>query len=78
MKKMTCKDMGGSCDAVMTAETAGEMMKKGGDHVNQLAAAGDQEHIKLKAEMDGAGSDKVAMDAWMKMFHENWEKAPQA
>ncbi len=77
MKKMTCKDMGGSCDAEMTAETAGEMMKKGGDHVNDMAAAGDQAHIALKAQMDGAMTDKAAMDAWMKMFNENWDKAPQ-
>ncbi len=78
MKKMMCKDMGGSCDAAMTAETAGEMMKKGGDHVNEMAASGDAEHIALKAQMDGAMTDKEAMDAWMKMFNENWEKAPQA
>ncbi len=75
---MTCKDLGGSCDAEFTAETTQEMMKKGGDHVNQMAAAGDQDHIALKAQMDGAMTDKDAMDAWMKMFHENWEKAPQA
>jgi hypothetical protein len=78
MKKMTCRDMGGTCDAVMTAETAEEMMKLGGDHVNDMAAAGDAEHIALKTQMDGAMTDKAAMDAWMKMFHENWDKAPQA
>jgi hypothetical protein len=78
MKKMTCKDLGGSCDVEMTAETAEEMMKKGGDHVNELAAAGDKAHIALKAQMDGAMTDKAAMDAWQKMFAENWEKAPQA
>jgi len=75
MKKMTCKDMGGSCDAEMTAETADEMMKKGGDHVNEMAAAGDPAHIELKTQMDGAMTDKAAMDAWMTMFNEGWEKA---
>jgi hypothetical protein len=78
MKKMTCKDIGGSCDAVFTAETPEEMMKKGGDHVNEMAAAGDADHIALKTQMDGAGTDKEAMDKWQAMFAANWEKAPQA
>lgn len=78
MKKMTCKDLGGSCDAVMTAETPGEMMKKGGDHINEMASAGDQSHIELKAQMDGAMTDTAAMEAWQAMFAENWEKAPDA
>ncbi len=78
MKKMTCKDLGGTCDAVMIAETPMEMMKKGGDHVNEMAAQGDAAHIALKAQMDGAMTDKAAMDAWQAMFAENWEKAPEA
>jgi hypothetical protein len=78
MKKMKCTDMGGTCDAEMVAETAEEMMKKGGDHVNQMAAAGDEAHIALKTQMDGAMTDKAAMDAWQAEFAKNWEKAPQA
>jgi hypothetical protein len=80
MKKMTCAELGGSdqCDAVMSAATPGEMMKKGGDHVNEMAAKGDKTHIALKAQMDGAMTDKAAMDAWQAMFAENWEKAPNA
>jgi hypothetical protein len=76
MKKMTCKDLGGTCDAEFTAETPEEMMKKGGDHVNEMAAKGDQAHIALKAQMDGAMTDKAAMDAWMAMFNAGWDKAP--
>jgi predicted small metal-binding protein len=78
MKKMKCVDMGGTCNAEMTAETAQEMMKKGGDHVNEMAAKGDHAHIALKAQMDGAMTDKEAMDAWTKMFYGNWDKAQQA
>lgn len=75
---MTCKDLGGSCDVEMTAETKEEMMKNGGDHVNELAAAGDEAHIALKTQMDGAMTDPVAMDAWQAMFEENWGKAQEA
>ncbi|MBA3550744.1 hypothetical protein H0W32_00870 [Patescibacteria group bacterium] len=77
MKKMTCRDMGGICEAEMSAATPGEMMKMGGDHVNQMAAT-DPAHAELKTQMDGAMTDKAAMEAWQVMFQENWEKAPQA
>ncbi len=75
---MTCRDMGGPCDAEMTAETAGEMMKMGGDHVNEMAATGDEGHIAAKKMMDDAGTDPAAMESWKKMFDEKWEKAPSA
>ncbi len=77
MKKMTCKDMGGVCDAEMTAETAGEMMKMGGDHVNQMAAT-DPAHAELKTKMDAAMTDNAAKESWQTMFMAAWEKAPQA
>jgi len=78
MKKMTCKDLGGACDVEMMAATPDEMMKKGGDHVNEMAQAGDEAHVALKAEMDKAMTDKAAMDTWQAMFTENWDKAPDA
>jgi hypothetical protein len=33
MKKMTCREMGGSCDAVIEGNTAEEMALNGGIHL---------------------------------------------
>jgi len=56
MKKITCKAMGGSCDAVIKGETAEEMMKNGKQHVHDSADAGDKNHqamiVKMKAMSD--------------------------
>lgn len=75
---MKCKDMGGVCDAEMTASTPQEMMMKGGDHVNEMAAKGDAAHIELKKQMDGAMTDKEALKAWETGFIQSYEVAPEA
>ena len=71
---MTCRDMGGVCDAAMTAATAEEMMKMGGDHV---MAATDPEHMKLQETMKAAMADKTQMDAWTADFMTKWDAAPE-
>ena len=78
MKTMKCSDMGGPCDTAMTAATPMEMMKMGGDHVNDMAAKGDAAHIEVKKQMDGAMTDPAAMKAWETEFHAGYEKAPEA
>jgi hypothetical protein len=75
MKKMTCKDMSGTCDAEMIATTPEEMMKLGGDHVNTMAAI-DPAHAELKKQMDGAMTDPAAMAAWKEKFMQSWASAP--
>ncbi len=72
---MTCKDMGGVCDAEMHAATPEEMMKKGGDHVNEMAAA-DPAHAEVKKQMDAAMTDKAANDAWQAKFMETYHSKP--
>ena len=44
MKKITCREMGGDCDAVVTGETAEELMTNGKKHVHDLAESGDDAH----------------------------------
>ena len=76
-KTMTCKDMGGVCDAAMTASTPEEMMKMGGDHVNQMAGT-DPAHMEIKKMMDMSMTDKVMADKWHMEFMKTWESAPEA
>ena len=63
MKTMTCRQLGGSCDAPLHGETADEVIKAGDAHINEMAGKGDEEHKKLKTMMDdmkknpGSGMD---------------------
>ncbi len=53
MKTMTCKDMGGSCDAKMTAGSSEEMIKMGMDHAHAS-------HPELVETMKGMSAEETA------------------
>lgn len=63
---MTCKDMGGSCDAKMTAGSADEMIKMGMDHAHAS-------HPELVETMKGMSADETA--AWNADMTEKFENA---
>ena len=77
MKTLTCKQMGGPCDAIISGNTPDEMMQNGGIHVNEMAAKGDEGHMKAKEMMDAAGNNPEEMKKWMDMFHQAYNAAPQ-
>ena len=65
MKKITCKEMGGDCDAVVTGETAEELMANGKKHVHDLAESGDEVHkgtVKKMEELSEEDRKKWAED----------------
>lgn len=47
MKTMTCKQLHGSCDTLIHAENAEEMMVNGQKHGREMAAKGDKAHIEI-------------------------------
>jgi len=69
---MTCKEMGGKCDAEFQG-TAEEIMEKGKQHVHE---AQDEAHQALVKEMENATPEDMA--AWEKDFREKYEAAPNA
>lgn len=50
MKVMTCRQMGGPCDAPIQGETADEMMTNGAAHVTEMAEK-DEEHKEALSQM---------------------------
>lgn len=44
MKQLTCKDVRGACDAIITGNTAKEMAENCKNHVLELQANGDTSH----------------------------------
>ena len=68
MKTMTCAQMGGSCDAKLTAASEKEMMDVGWKHIEE-AHPDMAEKIK--------GMPKEDTETWMTGFHTKWEATPE-
>lgn len=77
MKTVTCKQMGGPCDAKIQGNNPQEIMEKGGNHVNEMAAKGDAGHIKSKEMMDGAVNDPQALKKWQDDFMTTYNAASE-
>jgi hypothetical protein len=69
--------MGGPCDAALTGDSPEEIMQKGGEHVNEMAAQGDQGHIDAKKMMDDAVNDPAALQKWQSAFMETYNAASE-
>jgi hypothetical protein len=61
MKKATCRDMRGACDAKFQGETPEEIGQGCRQHVMEMVQSGDEAH-------------KIAMDDMMKLGKEEQEK----
>jgi hypothetical protein len=73
MKKMTCREMGGACDAEIHGETSEEMMKNGKNHVHEV---NDEAHNKIVKQMENSSPEEI--QAWEKDFKEKYQAAPDA
>jgi hypothetical protein len=77
MKKMTCKEMGGSCDAVIEGNTAEEMALNGGKHLTEMSEK-DAGHKRDKEVMDASQNDPEHIEKWMADFKTKFEALPEA
>ena len=61
MKKTTCRDLRGACDAEIQGETPEEMGEKCRQHVMEMIRSGDEDH-------------KAAVEKWKHVSTEEQEK----
>jgi predicted small metal-binding protein len=74
MKTMTCKQMGGACDAAFSGNTADEVMNKGAEH---LTAMKDEPAHKASFEMMiKAQTDPKLAEEWGTKFHADFAALP--
>lgn len=74
---MTCKQMGGSCDATFSGETPDEIMNAGAAHVKEMAEQGDEDHKKILEMMDNMQNDPEGSKAWMDKFQSDFAALPE-
>jgi predicted small metal-binding protein len=73
MKKMTCKEMGGVCEAEIKGETSDEMMKNGKDHVHNTD---DDAHKQMAEKMKTVSDEEMAK--WKTKFEADFVALPDA
>ncbi len=76
MKSMTCRELGGACDAVFRAATFEEMAELSKRHAMEMFTAGDEAHLRAAAAMQELMSDPVAFQAWFEERRRSFEDRP--
>ena len=74
MKTVTCKDLGGPCDAPLTGETFAEVGTKSMNHVKEQMEKGDEAHTAAVNAMMKATPDE--QKAMMVEYEKNFNDAP--
>ncbi len=67
---MTCRAMGGECDAEVMGATAEEMMGNGMKHLEEA-------HPKMAADVKAMPATDPAMVAWSEKFQKDFDAAPE-
>jgi gluconate kinase len=75
MKKMTCRDLRGSCDVEITGETPEEMGENCKKHVMGLMANGDHSHDEAMEKMTNLSDEERKQ--WMVDFEKKFQEAPE-
>lgn len=75
MKKMTCRQMGGPCDTVITGSTPQEMVDNGAKHVMEV---GDEEHKKVLTMMEEMNNNPEEAKKWNEDFEKKFAELPEA
>ena len=64
MKTMTCKQMGGPCDAQFRGTTADEVIKAEDSHLKEVVARGDETHQSALKMMKDRWKNPIAGMGW--------------
>jgi hypothetical protein len=77
MKTMTCRQMGGPCDAAFHAEKADDVIKAQDKHLKEMVAAGDTEHQAAYDEMQGRWKRPISGMKWYKQTKQAFAALPE-
>ena len=77
MKTMTCRQLGGPCDVPHQGETADEVIKAQGKHLNDIVAQGDETHKGALKDMKGRWKHPIAGMSWYKKAKRDFADLPE-
>ncbi|MDQ6693497.1 MAG: hypothetical protein M3014_03625 [Chloroflexota bacterium] len=64
MKTMTCRQLGGPCNAALPGSTADEVIKAGETHFREMVANGDEAHNDAVKMMEDMWKDPASGMEW--------------
>ncbi len=74
MKKMTCKQLGGSCDLVFIGETFEELANQSKKHGMEMFQMGDVAHIEAMNELQKMMKTPEDFGNWFESKKEEFNK----
>lgn len=74
---MTCKQLGGACDAPFHAETFEEIAELSKQHGLDMYRKSDPDHMQAMEDMREKMSDPQAMQEWMEERRKEFDALPE-
>ena len=76
MKTMTCKQLGGACDELFSANTFEEIAELSKNHGIEMFQKGEEDHLKAMEEMKNLMQDPNAMQKWVESKKREFDAMP--
>src|ERR1019366_7002519 len=77
MKTMTCKQMGGPCDAPFQGDKADEVIKAQDNHLKEMVASGDETHKSALKSMQDRAKPFVSGVGWYRSTKKAFAARPE-
>jgi len=77
MKTMSCKQLGGACDKLFSANTFNEISALSQSHGKEMFEAGDEKHLQAMQEMSGLMKDSNKMQSWFDNKEQEFNSLPE-
>ena len=77
MKTMTCRQMGGPCDAPFHGNTADDVIKAQDKHLKEMVAGGDEAHAGARKSMQGWWKNPVGGMRWYMKTKKDFAALPE-
>ncbi len=77
MKTMTCRQMGGPCDAAFQGNTADEVIKAQDRHLKEVVSKGDETHRSALKSMQDRWKHPVSGLGWYRKTKKAFAALPE-
>ena len=77
MKTMTCKELGGACDAKFQGETFEQIVQQSQQHGKEMFEKQDKAHFKAMEEVQKKMQDRESMQKWVNERKQEFEALPE-
>ena len=77
MKTMTCKQMGGPCDAPFRGNKADEVIKAEDSHLKEMVANGDETHKSALKSMEQRWKNPISGIRWYLRTKKDFAALPE-